>query len=71
MHKLAHPEGEVATSAAAASHGICMGLSSYSTTSLEEVAAQGTGNPYFMQICVLKDRQTSLQLVQRAEGLII
>lgn len=68
MHKLAHPEGEVATSRAAASQGICMGLSSYSTTSLEDVAAQGEGNPYFVQICVLKDRRTTLQLLKRAES---
>lgn len=68
MHKLAHPDGEVATSRAAAKAGICMGLSSYSTTSLEEVAAQGRGNPYFHQMCVLKDRRTTLQLLQRAEG---
>ena len=67
MHRLAHPEGELATSRAAASQGICMGLSSYSTTSLEEVAAQGTGNPYFVQVCVLKDRRTTLQLLKRAE----
>ncbi|KAH0042784.1 FMN-dependent dehydrogenase, partial [Aureobasidium melanogenum] len=67
MHKLAHPEGEVATSRAAASQGICMGLSSYSTISLEDVAAQGEGNPYFVQICVLKDRRTTLQLLKRAE----
>ncbi|CAD0083641.1 unnamed protein product, partial [Aureobasidium vineae] len=67
MHKLAHPEGEVATSKAAASQGICMGLSSYSTTSLEDVATHGAGNPYFVQICVLKDRRTTLQLLQRAE----
>ncbi|KAL1848488.1 hypothetical protein Daus18300_013589 [Diaporthe australafricana] len=68
MHKLAHPEGEVATSKAAAAEGICMGLSSYSTVSLEDVAQQGLGNPYFMQVCVLKDRQTTLQLLQRAEA---
>lgn len=68
MHQLAHPEGEVATSRAAAAEGICMGLSSYSTVSLEEVAQQGLGNPYFMQVCVLKDRRTTLQLLQRAEG---
>ncbi|KAL2027570.1 hypothetical protein VTO58DRAFT_111661 [Aureobasidium pullulans] len=67
MHRLAHPEGELATSRAAASQGICMGLSSYSTTSLEEVAAEGTGNPYFVQVCVLKDRRTTLQLLKRAE----
>lgn len=45
-----------------------MGLSSYSTVSLEDVAQQGLGNPFFMQVCVLKDRRTTLQLLQRAEG---
>ncbi|KAK2596021.1 hypothetical protein N8I77_013532 [Diaporthe amygdali] len=68
MHQLAHPEGEVATSKAAAAEGICMGLSSYSTVSLEEVAQQGLGNPLFMQVCVLKDRRTTLQLLKRAEA---
>ncbi|KAF2717028.1 FMN-dependent dehydrogenase [Polychaeton citri CBS 116435] len=68
MHKLAHPDGEIATSRAAAKAGICMGLSSYSTSSLEEVAAEGQGNPYFHQICILKDRSTTLQLLKRAEN---
>ncbi|PYH67432.1 alpha-hydroxy acid oxidase [Aspergillus vadensis CBS 113365] len=66
-HKLAHPEGELATSRAAAKYGICMGLSSYSTTSMEDVASQGCGNPYAMQMCVLKDRSLTLQLLERAE----
>ncbi|KAJ6108434.1 hypothetical protein N7523_009757 [Penicillium sp. IBT 18751x] len=66
-HKLAHPDGELATSRAAAKFGICMGLSSYATYPLEEVVAQGLGNPYFMQMCVLKDRSITLQLLDRAE----
>ncbi|EKG16408.1 FMN-dependent dehydrogenase [Macrophomina phaseolina MS6] len=70
MHRLAHPDGELATSRAAAKMNVCMGLSSYSTESLENVAAQGCGNPYVMQMCVLKDRSITLQLLQRAEGMI-
>ncbi|OJJ99657.1 hypothetical protein ASPACDRAFT_52330 [Aspergillus aculeatus ATCC 16872] len=66
-HKLAHPDGELATSRAAANHGICMGLSSYSNYSLEDVASQGRGNPYVMQMCVLRDRSITLQLLRRAE----
>lgn len=69
MHRLAHPDGELATSRAAANTGICMGLSSYATESMENVAAQGCGNPYVMQMCVLKDRSITLQLLKRAEGL--
>ncbi|KAF9635037.1 putative fmn-dependent dehydrogenase family protein [Lasiodiplodia theobromae] len=38
-HKLAHPDGEAATARAAARVGVCMGLSAYATTGLEEVAA--------------------------------
>ncbi|KAL4987455.1 FMN-dependent dehydrogenase [Aspergillus falconensis] len=65
--KLAHPDGELATSRAAAKFGICMGLSSYSNYSLEDVAAQGLGNPYVMQMCVLRDRSITMQLLKRAE----
>ncbi|KAL2413142.1 Oxidase FUB9 [Exophiala dermatitidis] len=68
MHKLAHPDGEKATSGAAAAMNIGMCLSSYSTTSLEEVAAQGKGNPYMMQMCVVKDRTLTKQLLDRAEA---
>lgn len=46
-----------------------MGLSSYATYPLEEVAQQGLGNPYFMQMCVLKDRSVTIQLLDRAESM--
>ncbi|KAK8215676.1 (S)-2-hydroxy-acid oxidase [Phyllosticta capitalensis] len=66
-HKLAHPEGEAATSRAAASTGIPMGLSMYATTSLEEVAAQSNGNPLVMHMGLMRNRQLNVQLLQRAE----
>lgn len=69
MHKMAHPDGELATSRAAAKFNIGMALSSYATESMENVAAQGAGNPYVMQLCVLRDRETTLQILQRAEGM--
>jgi (S)-2-hydroxy-acid oxidase len=68
-HKLAHPDGELATSRAAAKYGICMGLSSYATYPLEDVIAQGLDNPYVMQMCVLKDRAITIQLLERAESM--
>ncbi|GAB7332141.1 hypothetical protein MBLNU13_g04017t1 [Cladosporium sp. NU13] len=68
MHRLAHPDGELATSRAAASHNIAMTLSSYSTESLENVKAQGASNPYAMQLCVLRDRYTTKQMLERAEA---
>lgn len=70
MHKLAHPDGEAATSRAAAKMNICMALSSYATESMENVAAQGLGNPYVMQLCVLRDRETTIQILKRAEGML-
>lgn len=45
-----------------------MGLSSYSNHSLEDVRAQGLGNPYVIQMCVLRDRSITLQLLKRAES---
>ncbi|KAL0942688.1 2-hydroxy-acid oxidase [Colletotrichum truncatum] len=68
MHKLAHPDGEVATSRAAAKMNIGMALSSYATESLENGVAQGLGNPYIMQLCVLRDRETTIQMPRRAEA---
>jgi len=68
MHRLAHPDGELATSRAAASQNIAMALSSYSTESLEDVKAQAGCNPYAMQLCVLRDRYTTKQILERAEA---
>ncbi|PMD56828.1 FMN-dependent dehydrogenase [Hyaloscypha bicolor E] len=67
MHKLAHPDGEVATSRAAANNGIAMGLSAWSTTPMEDVIAEGKGNPYGFQVTLLKDRNIALKMVKRAE----
>ncbi|KAJ9604925.1 hypothetical protein H2200_010314 [Cladophialophora chaetospira] len=67
MQKLAHQDGELATSRAAAAMGVAMCLSSYSNTSLEEVISVGNGNPYMIQMCVVKDRSITAQLLRRAE----
>lgn len=66
---LAHSEGELGVSRAATKYGICMGLSSYSNYSLEDVVSQGTGNPYVMQMCVLRDRSITIQLLERTESM--
>ena len=48
-----------------------MGLSTYATTSLEDVAAQGTGqNPYAIQLTIPKDRSIAVQMIHRAEGIL-
>ncbi|KAL3462162.1 FMN-dependent dehydrogenase [Aspergillus heterothallicus] len=71
MHCLAHPEGEVATSRAAAKAGIAMGLSHWATKSLEEVIAAGkaigSGNPYGLQTSGANQKKYIVELVRRAK----
>ncbi|KAI1250249.1 hypothetical protein MGN70_007301 [Eutypa lata] len=68
MHRLAHPDGEEGTSRAAAKAGICMGLSAYSTASMEDVIAQGQGNPYAFQMSMYLNHDTMEKMVRRAEA---
>lgn len=70
MQGLAHPDGELATSRATANLNIPMGLSAYSSQKLEDVAAAGSGNPYVMQLSLLKNKDTMVKLVQRAESIL-
>jgi (S)-2-hydroxy-acid oxidase len=67
MQKMAHPEGEYATARAASAADTIMTLSSWATSSVEEVASTGPGIRFF-QLYVLKDRNVVAQLVRRAEG---
>ncbi|MED6192620.1 Lactoylglutathione lyase [Stylosanthes scabra] len=66
MQKMAHPEGEYATARASAAAGTIMTLSSWATSSVEEVASTGPGIRFF-QLYVYKDRNIVIQLVRRAE----
>lgn len=67
FHKLAHVDGELATIKAATKAGTIMVLSTLSTCSIEEVAAEANGNLWF-QLYVYKDRELTASLVQRAEA---
>lgn len=66
MQRMAHPEGELATARAVAKAGTIMTLSSWATSSVEEVASVGPGIRFF-QLYVYKDRNVVAQLVRRAE----
>ncbi|KAH9305811.1 hypothetical protein KI387_010215, partial [Taxus chinensis] len=66
MHKLAHPEGELATARAAADAGTIMVLSSSSTSTVEEVAATSDAVRFF-QLYIYKDRNISAEILRRAE----
>ena len=67
FHKLAHPDGEVATVRAAGQAGTLMILSTLSTTAIEDVLAAATG-PVWFQLYVYKDRGATKALVQRAQA---
>jgi (S)-2-hydroxy-acid oxidase len=67
MQRMAHPEGELATARAVASQDTIMTLSSWATSSVEEVASVGPGIRFF-QLYVYKDRNVVKQLVRRAEA---
>ncbi|KAH9713719.1 peroxisomal (S)-2-hydroxy-acid oxidase GLO4 [Citrus sinensis] len=66
LHKLANPEGEVATARAAASCNTIMVLSFTSSSSIEEVAASSNAVRFY-QLYVFKKRDITATLVQRAE----
>ncbi|KAJ5536133.1 FMN-dependent dehydrogenase [Penicillium frequentans] len=65
---MAHPDGEIATSKATATLNIPMCLSNYSTKPLEDVIANSSGNPYAMQMSLLKNKTAMIKLLKRAEG---
>ncbi|MBD2494394.1 alpha-hydroxy acid oxidase [Nostoc sp. FACHB-280] len=65
---LAHPQGELATTLAAATAGVGMVLSTMATKSLEEVAAVGYKHNalQWFQLYIHKDRGLTRNLVERA-----
>ncbi|XP_075056838.1 2-Hydroxyacid oxidase 1 isoform X1 [Mixophyes fleayi] len=69
MQRMAHPDGEVATVRACRSIGTGMMLSSWATSSIEEVAEAAEGSLCLMQLYIYKDRSLTKSLVQRAERL--
>ncbi|CAL1377877.1 unnamed protein product [Linum trigynum] len=66
LHKLANPEGELATARAAAASNTIMILSFGSSYSVEEVAASCNAVRFF-QLYVYKQRHVAANLVERAE----
>lgn len=66
FHRMAHPDGELATVRAAGAAGTIMILSTLSNTPVEEVVAAAEG-PVWFQLYVYKDREVTRALVRRAE----
>ena len=67
FHRLAVPEGEIATARAAGAAGTVMILSTLSNTPVEEVVAAASG-PVWFQLYVYRDRKATEGLVRRAEA---
>lgn len=67
MQKLAHSDGEVGTAKACKEMGVAMGLSSFATASLEEVAEASDGNPNVLQLYLFEEREKSKELLSRAK----
>ncbi|MBI3405248.1 MAG: alpha-hydroxy-acid oxidizing protein [Acidobacteria bacterium] len=66
-HKLMHPEGELATVRGANAANATMTVSSFATTSIEDMAKVSTNRLWF-QLYVQRDRKFTRDLVQRAEA---
>lgn len=68
MQRLAHTDGESATACACAKRNIIMGLSSFSTTTLEDVAQAADGQiPLVLQLYLFEERSHSEKLIARAK----
>ena len=69
FHKMAHQDGELATARAAnAYNATTLKLSSWSTTALEEVAAQAPDSLKFFQIYLSKIPEVNQDLFDRVRG---
>jgi (S)-2-hydroxy-acid oxidase len=68
MQCLAHPDGEIATARACKKAGIIMGLSSFATTTLEEVAAENGSNPHVLQLYLFEERSHTVKMLKRAKS---
>ncbi|MFD8151576.1 alpha-hydroxy acid oxidase [Streptomyces sp. NPDC059720] len=66
-HRLAHPEGEVATARAAGETGALFTVSMFASRTLEDIAAAATG-PLWLQLYWLKRRELLVDLTRRAEA---
>lgn len=66
-HRLAHPEGEVATARGAGAAKATLVVSTMATTSIEDISKAAT-QPLWFQLYVQRDRGFTKELVQRAEA---
>ena len=65
-HTLVHPDGEVATAAAAGAAGLPLVVSTFAGRTFEDIAA-AAGAPLWLQVYCFRDRDTTRALIERAE----
>ncbi|PTM42177.1 alpha-hydroxy acid oxidase [Bosea sp. 124] len=66
MTGMQHADGEILAAKAAAKAGVPFTLSTMSICSLEDIASH-VGNPFWFQLYVMKDRDFSARLIERAK----
>jgi isopentenyl diphosphate isomerase/L-lactate dehydrogenase-like FMN-dependent dehydrogenase len=66
MQRLLHPDGEVATTRAAAAAGTVMCVSTITSSTHEEIAEAAGAAPRWLQLYVLRDRQRTLDHIAEA-----
>lgn len=67
MQKLAHADGELGTARACRAKQVPMGLSSFATTTLEDVAKESAEIPNVLQLYLFESREHSKKLIARAK----
>ncbi|EME50052.1 hypothetical protein DOTSEDRAFT_68788 [Dothistroma septosporum NZE10] len=67
MQQLAHSDGEEGTARACKNMKVAMGLSSFSTKTLEKVAKASEDNPNVLQLYLFEEKEHSRKLIQRAK----
>lgn len=66
MHRLFHPDGEVATATGAAEAGLTYTVSMCASTALEDLAVAAPGGVRWMQLYMQADRAITRECVERA-----
>jgi (S)-2-hydroxy-acid oxidase len=67
MQCLAHSDGELGTARACKKYDVAMGLSSFATKTLEEVAEASEDLPNVLQLYLFETREHSAKLIRRAK----
>jgi (S)-2-hydroxy-acid oxidase len=67
MQCMAHPDGEIGTARACKKRNIAMGLSSFATNTVENVAQASDGIPNVLQLYLFENKDHSRKIIRRAK----